>query len=144
MTKIGLPPAFAFASNTGPGALNVGTPRFASRLAFAPEVSVPPARATSPTAAAATSTAERTASRFFMCAPSGRRVGFVQVLERASRIAAHVSVVDVRSHGTGVAFARVAVAAPTRPDQAEPVALRRLAVRELGRQLPLVPEAAVQ
>src|SRR5215471_5495429 len=36
MTKIVLPPAFAFASNAGPGALNVGTARFESRLAFAP------------------------------------------------------------------------------------------------------------
>ena len=67
MTKIVLPPAFAFASNAGPGALNVGTARYESRFAFAPAVSELPARAPVPTAAAAaTSAAARTGSRFFM------------------------------------------------------------------------------
>src|SRR4029078_1337050 len=38
MTKIVFAPALALASNAGPGALNVGTARCASRFAFAPAV----------------------------------------------------------------------------------------------------------
>src|SRR3954471_1977664 len=36
MTKIVLPPDFAFASKPGPGATNFGTARYLSRFAFAP------------------------------------------------------------------------------------------------------------
>jgi hypothetical protein len=66
MTKIVLPPAFAFASNAGPGALNVGTARFESRLAFAPEMSVPPASAAATRVTAAAVAAATIGSRFFM------------------------------------------------------------------------------
>src|SRR4029079_8807345 len=73
MTKIVLPPAFAFASNAGPGATNVGTALYLLRFPCAPDHDTVVAATAAQTPISAATAAAGTTPRFFIRCPPLRR-----------------------------------------------------------------------
>ena len=137
MMKSVLPPAVAFASNAGTGRDELRHGLVAGRGSPArPRWNRcrPPSAAAIATAAAA-STAARVSMRSSSWSPPVRSASEPT---RGSRIRPSMSWPD----RVAVALERVAVAAAARRDQAEPVARRGLAVRELRRQLDCSPSRA--